>query len=98
MRLLPSTEPYSVRECATYMGRTPEWIRQAINDGKAPLGRPGVRVTLAADILPFGDHRRTYRIPHEAFVAFLQAYGWKHLPRLDASTSTSAGDDQMGMQ
>lgn len=69
--------PYTPRECADFMGLTPEWIRKAITEG-VPVR--GITVKLEAEALPL--KRRLYRIHEHKFIEFLLAIGWKHLPRL----------------
>ncbi len=63
------------RECADFMGVSPQWIRNAIAEGATRQ-----RIKLQAEILTING-RRTLRIHEHHFRAFLQAIGWKHLPR-----------------
>lgn len=71
----PTTKPYTVSECATFMGASSEYIRLAISDG-VPLDHAIVK--LVADKLP--GPGRPYRIYEPDFLDFLRAIGWKHLP------------------
>ena len=59
------------------MGVTTEWVRQAIDHGVTVLGST---VKLEAETLALSG-RRAIRIHQDQFRAFLQAIGWKHLPR-----------------
>jgi excisionase family DNA binding protein len=61
--------PWTTREAADWLGVSCDYIRSAIDRGQ-----------LAAEVLPAG-RRRTIRIQHDEFVAWLQAIGWKWLPR-----------------
>jgi len=61
------------------MGFTTQWIRRAITEGVKVDGQV---VKLEAERLEL-DTVTHYRIHEESFVAFLQAIGWKHLPRTD---------------
>jgi len=70
-------KPLTARDCADYMGFTPAWIRRAITDGVLVHG---VTVQLEAETLEING-RRTYRIHVGKFSEFLQAIGWRHLPR-----------------
>ena len=71
--------PLTARECADYLGFTTDWIRRAITDGVPVDG--GV-VKLEAERLLL-TRRTQYRIHEEKFTVFLQAIGWKHLPRTE---------------
>jgi hypothetical protein len=62
-------------ECADYMGVSSEYIRKAITTGVLVHG---ILVKLDAETLT--RRRHTYRIHEHAFVEFLMAIGWKHLP------------------
>ena len=73
---LLGSPPLKVSECAAYMGVGKSYILNAINVG-VPVN--GVLVQLEAERIP-GTQRHTYRIHEHAFLAFLQAIGWKHLP------------------
>lgn len=84
---LPSA-PLRVRECATFMGLSPEWIRNAIDEG---VLAHGVRVKLEAETLDLSGHKRTFRIHEHQFTAFLQAIGWKHLPRTNGNGHGDVG-------
>ena len=70
------TRPLKVSECADYMGVSAEYIRQAITEGIPVRGQI---VRLDAEVLT-STRRSTYRIHQSAFLTFLQAIGWKHLP------------------
>jgi hypothetical protein len=74
---VPFVKPLTARECADYMGFTTEWIRRAIVDGVRVKGE---LVRLEAETLEVNG-RRTYRVHMDAFSDFLQAIGWKHLPK-----------------
>lgn len=69
--------PLTPRDCANFTGFTSQWIRDAINAG---VDVAGVRVILAAERLVLNG-RTNYRVYEQDFVTFLQAIGWKHLPR-----------------
>lgn len=77
-----SDAPLTPRDCAEFMGMTPEWIRQAILEG-VPFH--GAVVKLQAERLPSSGRRHLYRIHVDAFRTFLTAIGWTHLPRRRAS-------------
>lgn len=76
---------YKVRECATWLGVSPHWVRKAIRAGvntggcdiSAAVGRRWVRLE-AESITVNGRHM--YRIHEDAFVTFLRAIGSKRLP------------------
>lgn len=70
------------------MGFTTEWIRRAIVEGVTVRG---VVVRLDAETLDING-RRKYRIHEDRFGEFLQAIGWKHLPRR-MPPSNGAGDE-----
>ena len=78
MGRLPIPEPpLSPRQCADFMGHTPEWVRNAITRGV----RVGDKtVFLEAERLLLNG-RRLYRIHSDHFAQFLRAIGWQHLPR-----------------
>lgn len=67
------------------MGFTTEWIRRAISEGVTVRGRI---VKLDAERLTL-KRRTYYRIHEDSFVAFLQAIGWKHLPRRSEAASAT---------
>jgi hypothetical protein len=83
--------PLTARHCADFMGFTTEWIRRAISEGVMVRGRV---VKLEAERLEL-DRRTHYRIHEDSFIAFLQAIGWKHLPRrTDIAAAEQAIDQQ----
>ncbi len=88
MRTVPFVRPLTARECADYMGFTTEWIRRAIVDGVTVKGVP---VHLQAETLEING-RRTYRVHMDQFTDFLQAIGWKHLPKRSSSHGSSGQD------
>jgi hypothetical protein len=67
------------------MGLTPAWIRKAINQGVVDVH--GVVVKLEAETLTI-NRRRILRVHEHKFAEFLQAIGWKHLPRASAPASS----------
>ena len=71
-----ASRPLTSRECADWMGFTPEWIRCAIHEGVTVRGK---LVKLEAEALTLNG-RRAYRVHQAAFVNFLIAIGCKHLP------------------
>jgi len=75
----PDDPPLTTRDCADYLGFSPEWVRHAIEEGHRVAGQPGV-VRLQAERLVVND-RRTYRIHLDQFVTFLEAIGWERIPR-----------------
>ncbi len=98
MRPLLGVQPYRVSHCADFMGMTPEWVRKAITVGVAFPGDRRRRVKLDAEILPHGERRQTYRIHPGQFYVFLQAIGWKHLPRIDATIPAPVAEIHAGVQ
>ena len=86
------SRPLTARDCADWMGFTPAWIRKAINDGVTVHGRT---VKLEAETLSVNG-RTTHRIHEHKFTEFLQAIGWKHLPRIGPVRELS--DDHAGIQ
>lgn len=77
--------PLTTSECADYMGFTSAWVRRAITDGVLVHD---VIVRLEAESLLLNG-RRSYRIHVDRFSAFLEAIGWKHLPRRETQAPTS---------
>lgn len=73
--------PLTTRECATWLGVEPEWVRDAINQGvwSAEQGR---LVQLTAEYLPGRNatSKGEYRIYIDDFIVFLIAIGWSRLP------------------
>lgn len=78
--------PLKVSDCATWMGFTQTWVRDAINQGVTT--KAGARVKLEAETLSING-RNVHRIHVDAFVTFLKAIGWKHLPTVPAPPSAS---------
>jgi hypothetical protein len=70
--------PLSPQDCASYTGYTSQWVRDAINIG---VEIEGARVKLEAEVMTI-NRRTNYKIHPHKFSEFLQAIGWKHLPRL----------------
>lgn len=70
-------KPLRPRDCADFLGFTSQWVRDAINTGVAV---DGAVVKLVAEVVSLNG-RANYRIYEHDFVVFLQAIGWKHLPR-----------------
>ena len=64
-----SDPPLTTRDCADWMGVSTDYIRGAIDDGK-----------LEAETVTISG-RKLHRIHLDAFRAWLQAIGWKRLPR-----------------
>lgn len=73
--------PYTVRECATWMGVTSDYILGAIHEGVWSR-RDQRLVHLQAEYLPGREAhgRGEYRIYSDCFLAFLRAIGWSRLP------------------
>jgi len=69
--------PLTTRDVGDYMGRSTSWVRGAIDEG---VWVPGGLVRLKAESLTFNG-RRTHRIHLDDFIAFLQAIGWRRIPR-----------------
>lgn len=60
--------PLTTRDCADWMGVTPEYIRGAIDEGQ-----------LAAEAVTVNG-RRLIRIHVDDFREYLQRIGWKRIP------------------
>ena len=80
-RLAPGQDPpLTTRDCADWMGLTTEFIRGAIDEGVSVHGH---QVHLGAETVTL-NRRRIHRIHLDDFVTFLQAIGWKRIPRRTA--------------
>jgi hypothetical protein len=82
-----SDPPLTTRACADWMGFTTEWVRAAIDEG---VGVGGRVVRLEAETLRLNG-RRSHRIHLDAFITFLQAIGWKRIPRHPRAIASSQG-------
>jgi hypothetical protein len=79
------TSPLTTRACADYLGLTRQWVHQAVTEG-VHVGNTLVK--LEAERLEL-NKRVTYRIHGDKFVEFLQAIGWKRLPRIPTGPELS---------
>jgi hypothetical protein len=85
-------KPLRPRDCADFLGFTSQWVRDAINTG---VDVEGTRVQLVAEVVVLNG-RANYRIYEHDFVTFLQAIGWKHLPR--GGALHIAGDPRLNLE
>jgi hypothetical protein len=78
--------PLTTRDAAEYMGFTTEWIRGAIDEGVRVRSQ---LVQLEAETITING-RRVHRIHLDHFIAFLQAIGWRRVPRRPHAPSADA--------
>lgn len=73
--------PLTTEECGIWMGVEPEWILDAINEGKWSTTQ-GCLVQLHAEFLPgrSAASKGRFRIYIDDFITFLRAIGWSRLP------------------
>jgi hypothetical protein len=87
-------EVLTTGDCASWMGYSTQFVRNAIRQGvTAP---DGTTAKLAAEAtVSLRARRRVYRVYRDAFIAFLTAIGWSHIPGQHATVhpgpSSAAG-------
>jgi excisionase family DNA binding protein len=69
--------PLTVRECASSLGVTTEWVRRAIADGVTAV--QGHLVRLKADTTDVNGRRIVTRVYRDQFKEFLDVIGWRYL-------------------